>query len=63
MGAMHKVVALLGVGMGGDGELRNFSKQFFPRRVKLALEGIYGRGGYNRSREPVPVFYDSSGKG
>ncbi len=32
------------------------SKQFFPHRVKLTLEG---RGGYNRSGEPAPVFYDS----
>ncbi len=43
-----------------DWRLRDFGKQFFPRRVKLVLEGIYGRGGYNRSREPVPEFYDSS---
>ncbi len=43
--------------MGGIS--RDFSKQFFPHRVKLALEGIYGRGGFNRSGEPVPVFSDS----
>ncbi len=33
---------------GGEGKwdewkLRDFSKQFFPRRVKLTLEGIYRR--------------------
>ncbi len=37
---------------------RDISKHFFPRLVKLALEGIYGRDGYNRSGEPVPVFCD-----
>ncbi len=25
-----------------EGKLRDFSKHFFPRRVKLTLEGIYG---------------------
>ncbi len=32
---------------------RDFGKQFFPRRVKLALEGIDGRDGFNRSEEPA----------
>ncbi len=32
------------------------TKQFFPHRVKLTLEG---RDGYNRSGEPAAVFYDS----
>ncbi len=52
----------MGVGREGGkegGKLRDFSKQIFPRRVKLTLEGIYGRGDYNRSGAPVPVFYDS----
>ncbi len=43
-----------------EGKLRDFSKQFFPRRVKLTLEGVYGRGGYNRSGEPVPVYFTTS---
>ncbi len=34
-------------------KLRDISKQFVPRRVKLTLEGIYGIGGV-----PVSVFYD-----
>ncbi len=42
-----------------EGKLRDFSKQFSPRRVKLTLEGIYGRDGYIRSGEPVSEFYDS----
>ncbi len=51
-------------GLGGEeeqkeGKLRDFSQQFFPRRVKLAPEEINRKGGYNRSREPVPVFYES----
>ncbi len=34
--------------LGGEGE----QTDFFHRRVKLTLEGIYGRGGYNGSGEP-----------
>ncbi len=50
---------------GGEGtcsrriNLQDFSKQFFPHRVKLTFEGIDGRGGYNRSREPVPIFNEA----
>ncbi len=36
-----------------NGKLRDFSKQFFPGRVKLAHGGIYGTGGHNWSGEPV----------
>ncbi len=36
-----------------DRKLRDFVKQFFPGQVNLALEGIYGRGCYNWSGEPV----------
>ncbi len=54
---------LIGGGKGGGdirtGKSRGFSKQFLPRRVKSALEGIDGRGGYNKSGEPVPIPYDS----
>ncbi len=43
-------------GVGGGGiegrEKRGCSKQ-------LALNGIDGRDGYNRSGEPVPIFYDA----
>ncbi len=39
--------------------LRDFSKQFFPRRVKLTFDGIDGRGGFNRCWESAPVVYDS----
>ncbi len=51
----------MGVGRGGriGGNLRDFRKQFYPRRVKFTFEVIGGRGSYNRSGEPVPVFYDS----
>ncbi len=42
-----------------EGKIWDFSKQFFPRRVKLTLERIYGMGNNNRSGEPVLVFYDS----
>ncbi len=35
---------------------RDISKHFFPHLVNLALEGIYGRDGYNRSGGSVPVF-------
>ncbi len=46
-------------GGGIGGELTEFRKQFFPRRVKLTLEGIDGMGGYKRSGEPVRIFYES----
>ncbi len=51
------------LGEGGKKEVKlgDFSKQFFPRRVKLTLEGIHEKGGYNRSGEPVPVFWDFEG--
>ncbi len=51
----------MGVGRGEekDEESLDFTKQFLPRLVKLALEGIDGRNGYNRRGEPVPIFYDS----
>ncbi len=45
--------------VGVEGNLRDFSKQFISRRVTLTLEGIYGRGGYNRSGEPVQFFSES----
>ncbi len=47
---------VIGCGDGREkknGKLRDFGKQFFPGRVKLAHEGINGTGGYNRSGEPV----------
>ncbi len=45
--------------IGGRIKGRDSSKRFLPRRVKLRFEGIDGRGGYIRSGEPVPIFYDS----
>ncbi len=49
----------------GEGEGRGYRRGIngnqqavLPTRVKLTFEGIDGRGGYNRSGEPVPVFYD-----
>ncbi len=41
------------------GNLQDFSKQVFPHGVKFTFEGIDGRGGYNRSKEPVTEFNDS----
>ncbi len=46
---------MVGGGWGGIRK-RNIHKQLRPCRVELALEGIDGRGVYNRSGEPVPVF-------
>ncbi len=51
----------MGVERGGGigGEFTGLQQTGFPRRVKLTFKGIEGRGGYNRSGEPVPVFYGS----
>ncbi len=38
---------------------REFSKQFFPRRVKLTFEGIYGGADYSCIGGPVSVFFNS----
>ncbi len=46
-----------------DGKSWDFSKLFLPCPGKLALEGIYGRGDYNRSGEPFPILCDSYSKG
>ncbi len=56
MGLNVKEECVIGGGEGRekkDGNLRDFGKQFFPGRVKLAHGGIYGTGGYNRSGEPA----------
>ncbi len=37
-------------------EITGLRKTVLPHRVTLTLEGIYRRGGYNRSGEPVPLF-------
>ncbi len=47
-----------GGGIMGWGE-EDFSKQFLPRRIKLAFECVDRRGGNSRSGEPVPKFYTS----
>ncbi len=49
--------------MGREGNRRTGKYGTSARRVKLALEGIYERSGYNRCGEPVPVFYNSFWKG
>ncbi len=50
-----------GVEEGGEkyGKSWDFTKLFLPCPGKLALEGIYGRGDYNRRGEQVPMLYDS----
>ncbi len=59
-GEMQKGIAFLGVGRGRaiGGEFTGLQQTVLPTRVKLTFEGIDGRGGYNRSGEPVPVFND-----
>ncbi len=44
--------------LGGEGEQKEGKlRAFFHSRVKLTLEGIYGRGCYNGSGEPGPAFH------